>query len=47
VCYKRYVGAAALLEIHHNDKKANFSKCNNPKKNSRPAIGIKIGSLQR
>jgi hypothetical protein len=30
-----YVGAAALREIHHNEKKPNFSKDNNMKKNDK------------
>jgi hypothetical protein len=29
------VGVVALPEIHHNEKKPNFSKENNPKKNGR------------
>jgi hypothetical protein len=31
--HQHHVGAAPLPEIHHNEKKPNFSKENNPKKN--------------
>jgi hypothetical protein len=35
--HQRRVGAAPLPGIHYNEKKPNFSKDNNPKKNGRPA----------
>jgi hypothetical protein len=35
--HQRRVGAAALPEIHHNEKKPKFSKENNSKKNGRSA----------
>jgi hypothetical protein len=35
--HQHRVGAAPLPDIHHNEKKANFSKDNNPKKNDRSA----------
>jgi hypothetical protein len=33
--HQYHVGATPLPEIHHNEKKSNFSKDNNPKKNGR------------
>jgi hypothetical protein len=49
--HKHCVWATPLPEIHHNEKKHNFSKDNNLKKMVGPlgadAIGVKIGSLQR
>jgi hypothetical protein len=52
--YQHRVGAAALLEIHHNEKNlhgANFFKEINSKKNGRSAsadaIGVRTGNLQR
>jgi hypothetical protein len=35
--HQHRVGAAPLPGIHYNEKKPNFSKDNNPKKNGRPA----------
>jgi hypothetical protein len=35
--HQRYVGAAPLSEIHHNEMKASASKDSNPKKNDRSA----------
>jgi hypothetical protein len=35
--HQHRVGVAPLPEIHHNEKKPNFSKDNNPKKNGRSA----------
>jgi hypothetical protein len=49
--HQHRIGAAALPEIHHNEKKPNFSKDNNLKKNGTSAradaIGVKTGNLQR
>jgi hypothetical protein len=49
--HQHHVGAAPLPEIHHNEKKPNFPKDNNPKKNGRSARRRrnrqKIGSLKR